>query len=111
MFSWVGMKSTSARVYGNDWVQQSIGKVSNESFGDESQYHADRVTLGIAEVMKTREPLFEHIRARMHIENEEPFWVPYERLLTPYILRDGSPIVVCDVNPTQHIDVSLASGP
>ena len=111
VFSWIGQNSAAAKVYGNDWVVESAGKINNRSFGDESQQFADRVNAGIAKTMLSGEPFLQHIRAIVSREAQEPFWISYERLLTRYYLSNGAPVVFSDVYLTQHVDISLAGGP
>lgn len=110
LFSWIGSKTTAINVYGHQWAKYSIGQVSNKSFGLESQFHADRVSSGIAHTMRTGEPSLHHIRSLMDIDGQEPFWVSYERLLTRHTLHDGKPGVVCTVNEIQEISIPLAGG-
>jgi hypothetical protein len=111
MFSWIGMNSVAAKVYGEQWVHDSVGMVANRSFDDESSVFADKINVGISRTMISGDPLLQHIRTLVSKKNQEPFWVSYERLLTRYVLRGGSsPVVIANINPTQHVDVTLAGG-
>ena len=111
VYSWVGEFSTAAKIYGPEWTSESIGKVTNRSFGQESQYFADKVSIGITETSMTGEPLYQHFRSLVRIDDQEPFWLTYERLLTRHVLRSGAPIVISEVYPTQYIDIPLVSSP
>lgn len=111
VYSWVGRDSVAARVYGLEWTNESIGKITNRSFGAESQKFADKVSIGICETLLTGKPQYQHFRSLMRVEGQEPFWAPYERLLTRHVLRCGTPIVVSDVFPTQYVDIPLAGSP
>ncbi|MBL6933072.1 MAG: hypothetical protein ISR45_09000 [Rhodospirillales bacterium] len=111
VYSWVGLKSTAARVNSFDWVKSSIGKVTHRAFGIESQSFADAVNIGIAKTLLTGNPLYQHIRTLVQLDDQEPFWMSYERLLTCDTLFDGRPAVTCDVYPTQYVDIPLAGSP
>ena len=108
IYSWVGRNSVVAKYYGNEWVRDSIGQISNKTFGVESQFHADKVSIGIVRTMITGEPLLHHFRVLWEENSQEPYWVSYERLLTRHTLHDGRPGVVSTVCETQKVRVPLA---
>jgi len=110
IYSWVGLKTMSAKYYGHKWVRDSIGRFSDKSFGVESQVHADQVSVGIARTIKTGEPLLQHFRALMKIDGRPPLWVSYERLLARHTLHDGRMAVVNTVSETQNVSIPLAGG-
>jgi hypothetical protein len=110
LFTWVGMKTVAVKTYGRTWAQKSIGQVSNKSIGLESQFHADKVSTGIAKTLKTGEPNLDHFRVLVDKDNQEPFWVSYERLLTHHMLHDGKPGIVCTVSESQDVTIPLAGG-
>ena len=111
VYSWVGTQSTAAKINGLDWVEESIGEVAHRAFGCETQSFAEKVNVGIARTIISGEPLYQHIRTLVRLEDQEPFWMPYERLLTRHVLRDGGFAVICDVYPTQYVNISLAGNP
>ena len=110
LHSWIGLKSVAVNAYGRKWAKESAGQVSNESFGTESPFHANKASIGIARTMKTGEPSYDHFRVLVDIDSDEPFWVSYERLLTRHALHDGKPGVVCTVNEAQNVNIPLAGG-
>ncbi len=111
VYSWVGMQSTAAKINGLDWVEESTGEVAHRAFGCETQSFAEKVNVGIARTIISGEPLYQHIRTLVRLEDQEPFWMPYERLLTRHVLRGGGFAVICNVYPTQYVNVSLAGNP
>lgn len=111
IYSWVGTQSVAARVNSLEWVAESIGQVTHRAFGNEDQSFAEKVNLGIVKALMTGEPVFQHVRTLVRLEDDEPFWMPYQRLLTRYRLKDGRFAVLSDVFPTRHIDIPLAGTP
>ena len=85
--------------------------ISNGSLAPKNQHYDFRVSAAYWDVIKTGEPRYDHVRALIHIDGSEPFWVSYERLLTYGIIDAGKPAVVCLVNRTQNISIPLAGGP
>ncbi|NQV48669.1 MAG: hypothetical protein HQ504_12935 [Rhodospirillaceae bacterium] len=110
-YAYVGSKSTAARVAGRKWVANATSRVSDQSCAPEDDDFAEQVSAGFQGVLDTGEPRYEHVRALLHPEEGEPFWLSYERLLTRHMLHDGKPAVICLVNQTQDISIPLLGGP
>jgi hypothetical protein len=111
VFSWIGTNSTAAQVYGEEWARKSIGKPANNSGDVESQSYADKVSAGYTKTLNTGKPLYQHFRALMRLEGQDPFWVSFERLVTRYEFRSGSPLIISDVYPTQYVNIPFAGCP
>ena len=111
VFTFVGSKSTAARVLGPEWAATACNVTSNESLAPMNRQYDCRVSAAYRDVLETGEPRYDHVRALLHIDGSEPFWVSYERLLTYGLIDDGKPAVVCLVNRTQNISIPLAGGP
>jgi len=60
-----------------------------------SRYYNERMTEAYGRVFNEGEVCFDHIRATMPQANGEPHWVPYQRLLIPLLLADGSRALGC----------------
>lgn len=56
-------------------------------------------------VLRKREPRLHHVRALFRRENSEPFWVPYQRLLYPSELSDGTPVFICLSDITEDVNI------
>ena len=110
VFSYVGSKSTAARVYGPEWASSAHSMISNESLAPMNRQYDNRVSAAYQDVLNTGEPRYDHVRALLHLDGSEPFWVSYERLLTFGLIDKGKPAVVCLVNRTQNISIPLAGG-
>ena len=111
VFSYVGSKSTAARVYGPEWAASAYNMTSDGSLAPMNRQYDCRVSAAYWDVLETGEPRYDHVRALLHVGGSEPFWVSYERLLTYSLIDDDKPVVVCLVNRTQNISIPLAGGP
>jgi len=60
-----------------------------------SKYYNDRMTEAYDRVLEDGEICFNHIRATMPRPDGEAAWVPYQRLLLPLLLADGSRALGC----------------
>ena len=96
VFSYIGSKSTMARVCGPEWAASVHNMVSDESMPPMNRHYDYQVSAAYRDVFKTGEPRYDHVRALLHIDGSEPFWISYERLLTYSLIDDGEPAVVCD---------------
>jgi len=111
VFSHIGSKSTAACVYGSDWVASAYNQKSDATLSQSNMKYDQQVSEAYSHIMATEEPIYDHVRALLHLESHmEPFWVSYERLLTYSLLHDGSPAVICLVNRTQNVSIPLAGG-
>lgn len=111
VYSWIGGDSSIVRILGRQWINLSIGTSALAASGEETQQFVDAIGPGIIKTMETGDPLYQHVRTLVDIEGHEKFWLPYERLLTRHVMRDGRPAVVCDVYATRHIGLSFTGGP
>ncbi len=111
VFSHIGSRSTAARVYGRGWAVNALYQGSDSTLAPLNRKYDSQVCAFYENVYDTGEPRFDHVRALMHLDGIEPFWISYERLLTRSIRHDGMPAVVCLVNRTQKLSIPLAGGP
>ena len=100
-----------ARVCGPEWSASVHNMASDESMPPMNSDYDYQVSAAYRDVFKTGEPRYDHVRALLHIDGSEPFWISYERLLTYSLIDDGEPAVVCLVNRIQNISIPLAGGP
>ena len=99
----VGRKSAAKKVFGANWSRNALLK-SITSNGPEGQY-MKQINPSYMEVLTSGEPRLEHIRAKITREGHEPVWVPYQRLLTPTTLIDGTPAVISMTDVTQELAI------
>jgi len=102
-FSYIGSKSTSARVYGPNWSINSIDAISDKTLSERNQEYDRRVSAAYEDVLETGEPRLDHIRALMHFDQDEPVWVSYQRLLGKVTAPNGNESVFCLCDRTQYI--------
>ena len=98
-----GGNSAFARmVYGSDQ-----GLSINPSVVDAlpADRYGKTVSPAYSKVLHEREPRFHHVRALFKKEGREPIWAPYQRLLYPSKLSDGTPVVVCLSEITHDVDI------
>jgi len=104
-FSYIGSKSTSSRVYGQDWSINSIDAISDKTLTESNQEYDRRVSSAYEGVLATGEPRLDHIRALMHFESAEPEWVSYQRLLYKVKASNGKASVFCLCDRTQYLNI------
>ena len=108
-FVYVGKESPAARVYGSEWAAASEGHEHDGHSPDRD--YSSRVCRPYTAVLESGEPRLDHIRALIHRHVGEPLWAPYQRLLAPCKLRDGSPVLVCLSDLTQQIAIPFMNAP
>jgi len=106
-FSYIGSKSTSALIYGQDWSINSIDAISDKTLSESNQEFDSRVSSSYDEVLRSGEPRLDHIRALIHLENAEPIWVSYQRLLYKVKASNGKETVFCLCDRTQHLSMDF----
>ncbi len=67
--------------------------------------HGKTVSPAYSRVLHEREPRLHHVRALFKKDGKEPIWAPYQRLLYPSTLSDGTPVVVCLSEITHDVDI------
>lgn len=99
----VGEDAAFARVT-NARQSQMAKPQSGVSFRPCDRY-SKQVSAAYTEVLNKREPRLHHVRALFRKEGSEPVWVPYQRLLLPSKLSDGTPVFVCLSDITDNIRI------
>lgn len=103
IFDHIGEAACATHVFGRKWAATAFGRECDRSQPDFE--FDERVCDVYEEVLKSGEPWLDHIRALIHIDNNDPIWVPYRRLVVPARDRMGAPVVVsiCDIR--QDVDI------
>ncbi len=99
----VGENAAFARVTNARQSQMARPK-SGVAFRPCDRY-SKQVSAAYAEVLNKREPRLHHVRALFRKEGNEPVWVPYQRLLLPSSLSDGTPVFVCLSDITENVRI------
>lgn len=94
-FGHVGQDSECARMLGETWRAQAIGRPSDCAFTDERFDH--RISYSYEDSLETGEPILEHIVGLIDI-GPHYIWRPYQRLLLPNGHR-----LACFARVTQEI--------
>ncbi len=111
VFSWIGEKSPSARIYGQEWANEAIGEPSDSLSEQETPEFVEKISSAMHHTLETGEPHFQHIRTLMEDTEVEPFWLNYERLITRHSMADGRHGIDVLCNLTQNLSISLAGTP
>ena len=73
--------------------------------GRPSDRYGKTVSAAYTGVLHKGEPRLHHVRALFRRDGNEPIWAPYQRLLFPSTLSDGTPVVVCLSDITQDVSI------
>jgi hypothetical protein len=93
------------------YAQASNARQINKMFfnsrvtGRPSDRYGKTVSAAYTGVLDKGEPRLHHVRALFGREGGEPIWAPYQRLLFPSTLSDGTPVVVCLSDITQDVSI------
>ncbi len=102
IFAGIGKKADCTKVYSRGWLRSAPSqRYDHRHPGDFS----DRTAEPYPQVLESGEPRLDHIRTVVPRETREPVWAPYQRLLLPVRLRDGTPAVVSAGKLTQYISI------
>ncbi len=99
----VGHNAAISRVTQSSLPYSSV--VSSGVVSRPSGRYGKMVSAAYNGVLQTREPRLHHVRALFRRENSEPFWVPYQRLLYPSELSDGTPVFICLSDITENVNI------
>ncbi len=102
-YAGIGGKAALRRFMGDDWAlgarqQRFTGSVTDT-------YYDSRGTEGYAEVLRTRQPRLDHVRASIHRAGREATWASYQRLLLPAWRVGGAPLLLCLSQMTSDINI------
>ncbi len=99
----VGHNAAIARVTQTSLPYSSI--VSSGVVSRPSGRYGKMVSAAYNGVLQKREPRLHHVRALFRRDDSEPFWVPYQRLLYPSELSDGTPVFICLSDITENVNI------
>lgn len=107
VFAGIGMKADCHKVYSPGWLRSATNQPYDYRHPGE---FSDRTAESYPEVLESGEPRLDHVRSLVPREAREPVWAPYQRLLLPVKLRDGTPAVISAGKLTQNIDIPFLAG-
>ena len=107
IFAGIGDQADCKRVYSQTWLSSA----KNQPY----DYHhpgefSDRTAESYPEVLESGEPRLDHVRSLVPREAREPVWAPYQRLLLPVRLGDGTPALITAGKLTQNINIPFLAG-
>ena len=105
IYRYLGSQAALTRFKGADWAAKVRGKSHGRGVVDGSR--ADIITGPYEEVLKSKQPRFDHVRACITRSDKIPEWVTYQRLLLPANGDNGEPLVLCMVAKTPLIDIPM----
>lgn len=105
VFAYVGQRSAIADVFGVDWATKAAGQMH---LPDADYDH--KVNNSYGGVFESGVPRLDHIRALIKLNNADPVWKSYQRLVAPTVLEDGSPALVCMAKVTDDISIKFMAG-
>ena len=107
IFASIGDQADCNKVYSKAWLKTATNRPYDFPHpGDFS----DRTAEAYPAVLASGEPRFDHVRSLVPRISRDPIWAPYQRLLLPVRLADGSPAVVNAGKLTQDIDIPFLAG-
>jgi len=101
----VGRDSLATALLGGDWPRLAIGMSPQKCHSDDA--FEDEMCRDYPVVMKSGVPKLDHVRAFVQLENQDPIWLNYERLLLPWKSRNGSPTLMCCAEPSQNLQIDF----
>ena len=111
VFSWIGLRSFTVKVYGNDYGWSSLGQPLDQAQATEDSNYVNRVSSVYDDVWETGEPRYQFVRTLISRVGVEPEWIQYARLVTRCNLPDGAPSLVCLSDPVGNDAVPLPGMP
>ncbi len=106
IFKYAGQHSVATSVLGETWPDEAIGMPSHQCGSDED--YEKEVCSDYGPVMASDAPRLDHIRAPFQLDNDDPIWLNYERLLIPWRDQDGGPLLMCYSELSQDLCISFA---
>ena len=111
VFSWVGSRSLSMKVHGQQWAARVIKRSSLDAQGCENQDYVTLINSAYSQVWDTGEPHYSNIRTLLSLDGQEAQWLSYQRLLLRYNLHDGKPALVCLSAPNRTAIIPHTDAP
>jgi len=99
----VGHRSVACHVLGEDWRYIALGQTADNCNSDDE--YENEVLSDYPEVMSLGEPRLDHIRAYFQLQDEDPIWLNYERLLLPWTIPKGEAMVLCFSQLNQNLTI------
>jgi hypothetical protein len=100
-----GTDAACHSVFEDGWDKGSAARPYDYAYP--SRRYNKLVTESYERILEGGDMWFDHIRAIIPRQGKDPLWVPYQRLLLPLTLPDGSRALgcLCDISPENAIPV------
>ncbi len=105
ILAYVGPQSPAAKVFGTEWA----AKVAGQANLPDRDYDT-KVNRSYYGIFESGEPRFDHIRALIRLNDADPIWITYQRLIAPTVLEDGSPAFATLTKLTEDVSVKFMGG-
>lgn len=99
----VGRKAHMVSYLGKEWARDVIGTLSTHGHSDVEFEQV--VSEPYFEAIRTGKPHYGHVRALFAVDEAEPDWVSYQRLVLPYDAANGEKAVSIMVVPDQDVSI------
>lgn len=105
--SYVGGRSTTVQMYGQDWARRAIGEPLGT--GVTSLSFENRICSGYRHVLETGRPRHDRITGWFEAEGSAPIWVDYSRMIAPLPRGGAEPsmLVFTELTPSREEPVLL----
>ncbi len=99
----IGQKAHMVSYLGKEWARDVIGTLSTHGHSDIEFEQV--VSEPYFEAIRTGKPHYGHVRALFAVDEAEPDWVSYQRLILPYDAANGEKAVSIMVVPDQDVSI------
>lgn len=99
----VGRKAHMVSYLGKEWARDVIGTLSTHGHSDVEFEQV--VSEPYFEAIRTGQPHYGHVRALFAVDEAEPDWVSYQRLILPYDAANGEKALSIMVVPDQDVSI------
>lgn len=99
----VGAKAHMVSYLGRDWARDVVGSLSTHGHSDVE--FEQIISEPYFEAIRTGRPQYSHVRALFAVDEAEPDWVSYQRLILPYVTVNGENAVAIMVAPDQDVSI------
>jgi len=98
-----GIHSMASSLLGQNWRYMALGMPSDRCYSDDD--YESEVCSDYPVVMASGEPRLDHIRAYFRLDDDDPMWLNYERLLLPWKTKSGEALIMCCSQRNQNLSI------
>ena len=105
VYRYLGRNAALTKFKGANWAASVMGKSCGRALED--AVAGTTLKDSYEDVLKRREPRFDHVRARIQRPDKEVEWVSYQRLLVPMRDHRGCPVLMCLSVTTPNVSIPV----